>query len=342
MRRAVLDLASPRPVWAIPDATVEAVRQAFGRGWEIVSVAAPASSDGDGAAGSAEAAQAAHGAEVYAGWGVPPAVVAAGSGVLRWVHTAAAGVGASITPALRATGARLTNSAGVHAEPIADWVVTAIGFWLRGFPAALRAQAEQRWAKDEFTNGSVPVRELAGTRVGIVGLGGIGRAVARRCAALGMEVAAVRRHPTRARPAGVRWVGGPGKLTTLARRSDVLVLAAPQTADTKGLVSAAILTALPRGAYVINVARGGLLDEDALRRALDDGQVGGCALDVFAREPLARGHPFWCHPRVLVFPHVSAVSARFWAREAALLVDNIARYRSGRRLRNLVNLELGY
>lgn len=342
MRRAVLDLASPRPVWSVPDATVEAVRRAFGRGWEVVRVAALSSSDGDGGAGNAEAVRAAPGAEVYAGWGVPPAVVAAARGTLRWVHTAAAGVGASVTPELRASGARLTNSAGVHAEPIADWVVAAIGFWLRGFPAALHAQAEERWAKDEFTNGAVRVRELAGTRVGIVGLGGIGRAVARRCAALGMEVSAVRRRPTRARPAGVRWVGGPGKLTTLARRSDVLVLAAPQTADTQGLVSAAILAALPRGAYVINVARGALLDEAALRRALDDGQLGGCALDVFAHEPLAHDHPFWRHPRVLVFPHVSAVSARFWARETALLVDNIARYRSGRRLRNVVNLKLGY
>jgi phosphoglycerate dehydrogenase-like enzyme len=342
VRRAVIDLASPRPVWSVPDATVEAVRRAFGRGWEVARVVALASSDGDGATGSAEAVRSARGAEVYAGWGVPRGVVEAGLDSLRWVHTAAAGVSASITAELRASGARLTNSAGVHAEPIADWVLVAIGFWLRGFPVALRAQAEARWTKDEFTNGSVPVREFAGTRVGIIGLGGIGRAVARRCAALGMEVSAVRRHPGRARPKGVRWLAGPGKLVDLARRSDVLVLAAPQTAETKGLVGAELLAALPRGAYVINVARGGLADEDALRRALDDGHVAGCALDVFAREPLPADHPFWRHPRVLVFPHVSAVSARFWARETALLVDNIARYRTGRRLRNVVNLELGY
>jgi phosphoglycerate dehydrogenase-like enzyme len=342
VRRAVVDLASPRPVWSVPDATVEAARRALGRGWEVVRIAALASSDGDGAGGNAEAAAAVRGAEVYVGWGVAPAIVAAGRGTLRWVHTAAAGVGASITPELRASGARLTNSAGVHAEPIADWVVTAIGFWLRGFPAALRAQAERRWAKDAFTDGSVPVREFAGTRVGIVGLGGIGRAVARRCAALGMAVSAVRRRPGRTRPAGVRWVGGPDALAQLAQRSDVLVLAAPQTAETHGLVDAAILAALPRGAYLINVARGGLLDEDALRGALDDGQVAGCAFDVFGREPLPRDHPYWSDPRVLVFPHVSAVSDRFWDRETALLVDNIERYRSGRRLRNIVNLELGY
>jgi phosphoglycerate dehydrogenase-like enzyme len=108
------------------------------------------------------------------------------------------------------------------------------------------------------------------------------------------------------------------------------------------VVDAGILAALPRGAYLINVARGGLLDEGALRCALDEGRVAGCALDVFAHEPLAPDHPFWGHPRVLVFPHVSAVSDRFWGRETGLLVDNIARYRGGRRLRNLVNLEQGY
>jgi phosphoglycerate dehydrogenase-like enzyme len=342
VRRAVVDLNSPRPVWSVPDATLDAVRRAFGRGWEVVRVAAAASSDGDGGAGNAEAVRAALGAEVYAGWGVPRAVVAAASGTLRWVHTAAAGVGASITPELRASGAQLTNSAGVHAEPIADWVVTAIGCWLRGVPAALRAQGEGRWAKDAFTDGSVPLREFAGTRVGIVGMGGIGRAVARRCAALGMSVSAIRRRRGGRRPAGVRWVGGPGTLRALARRSDVLVLAAPQTAETTGLVGAAILAALPHGAYLVNVARGALLDEEALRRALDDGHVAGCALDVFRHEPLAPDHAFWRHPRVVVFPHASAVSDRFWSRETALLVDNIARYRRGRRLRNVVNLEQGY
>jgi D-2-hydroxyacid dehydrogenase (NADP+) len=287
VRRAVVDLASPRPVWRVPDATVAAVRRAFGRGWEVESVGAFASSDGDGAAGSAEA-------------------LAAAEGALRWAHSAAAGVGASITPEFRATGAVLTNSRGIHAEPIADWVIAALGFCLRGFHAAVRAQAEGRWAKDVFTDGTVRPRELAGTRVGIVGFGGIGRAVARRSAALGMEVSAVRRHPGLTRPRPLRWIGGPAQLQELAGR------------------------------------RGGLLDEDALLAALDAGRLAGCALDVFAHEPLAADHPLWGHPRALVFPHVSAVSNRFWERETALLVENIARYRRGTRLKNVVNLDLGY
>ena len=344
MRRVVIDLQSSRPVWRAPRATVAAVRRAFGPQFDVVAVRAPASSDGDGGSGSPEAIRAARGAEVYVGWGVPRGVADAARGTLQWVHTGSAGVGGSLTPEFRATRARLTNSRGVNAEPMADWVVAAIGYCLRGFHDAVAAQRERRWAKDAFTDGRVRVREFAGTRVGLVGLGGIGAAVARRCAALGMEVNAVRRRPRRPRPPGVRWVGGPGAkaLRTLARRSDILVVVAPHTPATRHAVSAAVLHALPRGAFLINVARGALVDEAAVLRQLDGGGLGGCVLDVVAAEPLPPEHPFWTHPRVFVSPHVSAVSERFWERETALLVENIRRYRSGRRLLNLVDVKAGY
>jgi phosphoglycerate dehydrogenase-like enzyme len=166
-------------------------------------------------------------------------------------------------------------------------------------------------------------------------------AVLRRCRVLGMRVSAVRRSPGRALPRGVEWVGGPGQVRALARRSDVLVVAAPHTARTRRLVDQAVLAALPPGAYVVSVSRGGLIDEAALAAALD-GHLGGAVLDVFEREPLPDASPLWNHPRVLVFPHVSAVTDRFWERETALLVDNIRRYREGRRLRNLVDLDREY
>jgi phosphoglycerate dehydrogenase-like enzyme len=337
-----VDLVSPRPMWSVPPGTLAAIRRAFGPGFEVVAVRSATSSDGDGGQGSPEAVAAARGAEVYIGYGVPRAVAEAATGTLRWAHSAAAGVRGSLTPELLATGAMLTNSRGVHAEPMADWVVAAIGFCLRGFHALIAAQRDGRWIKDEFTDGSVPVREFAGTRIGILGLGGVGAAVARRCVALGMEVRAVRRHPGARRPRGVRWVGGPGQLRTLARQSDVLVLAAPDTPETRHVVDGDVLAALPRGAYLINVARGSLVDEAALLAHLDSAQVGGCVLDVFAREPLPPEHPFWSHPRVVVSPHVSAVSDRFWERETALVVENIRRYRRGARLKNLVDLKAGY
>jgi phosphoglycerate dehydrogenase-like enzyme len=283
-----------------------------------------------------------HGAEVYMGFGMAPSIARAGLGSLRWAHSGAAGVGSALTPEFRATGAKLTNSRAIHAEPMADWVIATLGFCFRGFHEMVSAQRRRVWAAPVFHDLEFRTRELAGSRVGIVGLGGIGEAVARRCSALGMRVRAVRRHSGRRMPGGVDWVGGPKALPALARWSDALVIAAPHTSETRHLVDDRVLRLLPRGAVVINVSRGAVLDEKALLRHLRSGQVGGAALDVFQQEPLPRSDPLWTHPRVLVSPHVSAVSDRFWERELDLIVDNVRRYKAGRRLRNLVNLEAGY
>ena len=351
-RRAVVDLASPRAVWRIPPARVDEIGAALGKQWELIEVRTPASSDGDGASGSGspEAIAAAKGAEIYIGYGIAPGVAAAAQGTLRWVHSGAAGVGSSIAQ-LRGTGGggggvQLTNSAGVHAEPIADWVIATIAYFARGLDRMAAAQREGRWAKEEFADHADSVRELRDVRVGILGLGGIGNAVARRALALGMPVSGVRRHPERAGAPGgggaVRWVGGLADLPRLAAESDCLVIAAPHTSETAGAVDRAVLERLPRGALVINVSRGSLLDETALVALLDSRHLAGAALDVFATEPLPAGHAFWKHPRVLMSPHVSAVTSRFWDRETALIVDNIKRYLAGTPLTNLVDLEAGY
>jgi lactate dehydrogenase-like 2-hydroxyacid dehydrogenase len=171
----VVDLASPRAAWRIDERSVAAIRSGLGAGWDVVEVRAPAPSDGDGGPGSAESIAAARGAEIYLGYGVPAGVVEAGRTSLRWVHTGAAGVGSSL-PQLRGTNIVLTNSAGVHAEPMADWVIAAIAYFARGLDRMVEAQALGRWAKDEFTDLTLPVRELRDLRVGILGLGGIGQA----------------------------------------------------------------------------------------------------------------------------------------------------------------------
>lgn len=342
MRRAVIDLSAHRPVWRIPEASVQEVVGAFGPDWGVVHVPHGADSDGDGGGRDvADVLPVTAEAEVYFGWGVPSAVAKTARS-LRWAHSAAAGVGGSITPAFLATGATLTNSRGILAEPMADWVVAAVALCLRGFHVAVSAQRDRRWAKDEFTSGTRRFLELRDARIGLVGLGGIGRAVARRCRALGMEVRGVRRTPSSRRPAGVSWVGGPADLVELARASDVLVICAPDTAQTRGMVDANVLSELPNGAFVVNLARGGLLDERALLGELERGRLGGCVLDVLDGEPPKPDHPFWNHPRVILTPHVSAVSERFWERETELIVENVRRYRAGRPLKNRVNLEVGY
>jgi phosphoglycerate dehydrogenase-like enzyme len=341
VRRLVIDLASPRAAWRIPKTSVVQIKNAVGAGWDVMEINAPAVSDGDGGSGSPEAVAAARGAEIYLGFGVPSGVAAAAQDTLRWAHTATAGVGSSLAH-MSGTRVLLTNSAGVHAEPIADWVVAAIGYFTRGLNRMVSAQRQGRWAKEDFTDGAVPMREFRELRLGVFGLGGIGTAVARRGLALGMKVSGVRRRPERGGPKGVEWVGGLSDLARLAGGSDVLVIAAPHTTETVGAVDRRVLERLPHQALVINVSRGSLLDEQALLELLERGRLTGAALDVFATEPLPAGHPFWSHPRVLMAPHVSAVSDRFWERETALIVDNIRSYLAGAPLTNLVDLEAGY
>jgi phosphoglycerate dehydrogenase-like enzyme len=272
---------------------------------------------------------------------VPADVVAASRGTLQWAHSGTAGIGASL-PHLARTGVVLTNSAVVHAEPIADWAIAAIGYFARGLDRMREFQAAGRWGRPEFTDLHVPVREFAELRLGVFGLGGIGAAVARRALALGMRVTGIRRRPERGGPPGVAWVGGLDDLPRLASDSDCLVIAVPHTEQTRAAVSRAVLRRLPPDAIVVNVSRGTLLDETALLELLDASRVRGAALDVFAVEPLPAGHPFWRHPSVLVSPHVAAVTARFWERETGLIVENIKRYLAGSPLVNTVDPEAGY
>jgi phosphoglycerate dehydrogenase-like enzyme len=337
----VVDLASQRPVWRPPETFLRALTAAAGDGWQVDVVRARSDSDGDGAGGSPEAVAVAAGAEVYIGWGIAEPVVAAGRGTLRWLHTAAAGVGGSLTETLHASGAVLTNSAGVHAEPIAEWVVATLLYFFRGMDVAQRAQAARRWAKDDFTDLPCPLQELAGSRAAVYGLGGIGAAVARRLVALGVEVRAVRRRPALGGLPGVSTVG-PGQAGWALEGAAALVITAPLTSHTRGAIGARELGLLADGAVLVNVSRGAIVTEPALLAALDGGKLRGAALDVFDREPLPADHPFWAHPRVLVSPHVAAVTPGYWAREQALVLDNWARYREGRPLVNVVDPGAGY
>lgn len=342
-RRLVIDLASPRGAWRIPKTRVAEIKKALGDGWDVTEIQAPAVSDGDGAygSGSPESIAAARGAEVYVGYGLPRGVAEAGRGTLRWVHSGTAGVGGSLAH-IAGTDIVLTNSAGVHAEPMADWVIAAIAYFTRGLDRMVSAQRQGRWAKEDFTDGAIPMREFRNLRLGVFGLGGIGSAVARRALALGMSVAGVRRRPERGGPPRIQWVGALTDLARLASGSDVLVIAAPHTTATAAAVDRTVLERLPLHALVINVSRGSLLDEAALLELLEKRRLRGAALDVFGVEPLPADHPFWRHPRVLVSPHVSAVTTGFWERETTLIVENIKRYLAGAPLTNVVDLEAGY
>jgi phosphoglycerate dehydrogenase-like enzyme len=347
-RRLVLNMAEERPIYSIPDWAVEEIRAALPDGWEMTVIEEPADGRGDGAPdspGARAAMEAVRGAEVYVGFGVPEplfqAATAAPDGRLRWAHSGSAGVGGALHAAMRASDVVLTNSAGIYAEPMADTVLAMILHFARGLDIAVRAQAERRWNQAPYDTLDAPVRELSESTLGIVGLGGIGRAVARRGVALGMTVVATRRRGTEG-PEGVEVVSGADALDRILPRSDYLVIAVPQTEQTRAMVGARELAMLPRGALLVNVARGGVVDEAALIRALQGGGLRGAGLDVFATEPLPPNSPLWGLPNVLVLPHVSGASHRFWRRQTDLVAQNLRRYAAGEPLLNTVDKNAGY
>jgi phosphoglycerate dehydrogenase-like enzyme len=340
-RRVVVDLRDTRPIWTVPQWAMDEIRAAFPAEWEAVVVGADADGQGDGGGPSAEALEAVRGAEVYLGYGIPRELFRAAGDGLRWVHSGAAGVGGALYPEMRDSQVVLTNSAGVHAEPMADTTLAMVLHFARGLDFAVRAQAERRWDREPFDAADAPLRETEELAVGIVGLGGIGRAVARRFAALGARVLAVRRSGRDA-PEGVELVSGDDALGRLLEASDVLVLTVPETPETRGMIGTAELERLPRGAVLVNVGRGRVVDEDALAGALRGGRLRGAALDVFAREPLPPESPLWGLSNVLVTPHVSGTSHRFWRRETDLVVENVRRYLAGEPLLNTVDKHAGY
>ncbi|MGH7445504.1 MAG: NAD(P)-dependent oxidoreductase, partial [Longimicrobiales bacterium] len=335
MRRVVLNLRDDRPAWGLPDDAAAAIAAAFpAPEWDVVDVRAPVSGRGDGGGVSDEALAAVAGAEVWIGYGFSRPLVdrmledSAGVSALRWIHSAAAGVRSMLHPELVAADVVITNSAGVHADPIAETVVGALHYFARGFDFAVRAQARREWGRELFDQRFGAVRELSGAALGILGYGGIGRALARRAIALGMRVTALRTGP---RPAedGVTMVHGDDGLDALLRASGYVVLALPSTAETHQLLDARRLGLLHHDAVIVNVGRGDTIDEAALARALAAGALRGAALDVFEHEPLPPTSPLWPLENVLILPHVSATTPRFWERETRLIVENAGRYRGG-------------
>ena len=263
---------------------------------------------------------------------------------LTWVHSASAGVERALTPAARERDIVITNARGVFSRPIAEYVMMMILAVSRKLPGLLELQRERTWQPLEGT-------ELRDVTVGIVGLGSIGRAVGALATAFGCRVVATRRRPeTGVAPseepsfgeALLDRVGGPETLPALLAESDFVVLAAPLTPETENMIDATTLAAMKPGAWLINVARGRLVDERALLRALRDGPLGGAVLDTFRDEPLQPGSPFYDLPNVIVTPHTSWSSGRVLDRSVELFCDNLRRFAQGEPLVNVVDPRQGY
>ena len=272
---------------------------------------------------------------------------------LRWVLTASAGVDALIGGQLWNSPVQIVNASGIHAYSIAELVFAMILALRHRLPYLLRAQQEHRWAQREPQ--AQPAGELHGLTMGVIGYGSIGREVGRLAKAFGMRLLATTidpklradtgfRLPGAGDPEGVLpdMLGGPDFQHELLRQSDIVVVCVPSAPHTRHLLAADELASMKQGALLINVARGAVVDEEALVQALRNGHLGGAGLDVFAQEPLPQESPLWDMENVIITPHIAGASPLYWRRLMMLLVENVRRYLAGQPLLNVVDKRVAF
>ena len=271
---------------------------------------------------------------------------------LRWVQGHSAGVDQLLGhPLLRSV--ILTTSSGIHAPAMAEYILMMILAFAHHLPRMIEHQQRAEWPQQRWAM-FVP-QELRDATVGIVGYGSIGREAARLARAFGMRVLALKRHVDQ--PADDGWrlpdagdaageyaarLFAPDQRQAMLAECDYVVIAAPLTPETRGLLGAAEFQAMKREAVIINVARGGVIDEAALIDALRTGVIGGAALDVFEQEPLPADSPLWQLPNVIISPHVSGFTPHYDERALALFAENLRRYVAGEPLLNVVDVQRGY
>jgi phosphoglycerate dehydrogenase-like enzyme len=271
-------------------------------------------------------------AEVLLGWRLPVAALARAPR-LRWIQLTSAGADHVLDVRPDLGDVVLTNARGIHGALMADYAIGVMVMLQWGFPRLLRLQQARTW-RHQYTE------PLAGKCLGVLGVGAIGGEIARRGAAMGMTVLGLRREP---RPAeGVDRMYGPDGLGELLPRCDFVVVVVPATPETRRMLGERELRAMRRGAYLVNVARGSVVDEAALVRALADGWLGGAALDVFETEPLPAESPLWAMDNVIVTAHIAGEPDEYPKRVMGVVAENVARWREGRPLLNVVDPRRGY
>jgi phosphoglycerate dehydrogenase-like enzyme len=255
---------------------------------------------------------------------------------LKWVQSMGAGVNRYLTPEMVASPLVMTNTSGIHANPIGEFVLSRMLMFVKQAPFYFQSKQEKQWKRADGT-------VLRSKTVGVVGLGSIGREVARLAKAFGMRVLATRRSAKRVgRARYVDIMLPPSQLRQLLAESDFVVLALPLTSETNKLIGEEELRTMKSTAYLINIARGGIVDEEILIRALDENWIAGAGLDVFATEPLPADSRMWELPNVIFSPHSSANMEGTNMRPTEVFCENLRLYLDGKKLRNVVDKKKGY
>jgi phosphoglycerate dehydrogenase-like enzyme len=272
---------------------------------------------------------------------------------LKWVQLHWAGVDHVLGTPLWESDVSITTTSGIHTTPIAEYVFASILAFTCHVPRMLYHQKRHEWPKGRWSLFAGP--ELRDQTMGIVGYGSIGREVGRLARAFGMRVLATKRRVGERRDTGYELPATgdpegtapakmfpPSQLREMLAQSDFVVLAAPLTPETEGLIGEEELRAMKPNAYLVNIARGQIINEAALIRALQEGWIAGAGLDVFEQEPLSSNSPLWDLENVILSPHVAGFTIHYDERATDLFAENLRRYLVGEPLLNLVDRERGY
>jgi phosphoglycerate dehydrogenase-like enzyme len=260
---------------------------------------------------------------------------------LKWIHSPAAAVHQLMFTALIDSNVIVTNAGNVHGPVVAEHGIALVLALAKRLSQAMQYQYKREWAQSKLWEERPRPREIAGATAVVIGMGSIGREFAARAKALGMRVLAVREDPSKG-PEGADAVYGSGELDGVLPQADYVLLCTPVTPATTGLINEHRLALMKPDAYLVNLARGPLVDESALIKALEHEKIAGAALDVFNQEPLPPDSPLWNLKNVLITPHTAAVTERLWQRHYRLIEENMRRFLDGRTLANLIDKRRRY
>jgi D-2-hydroxyacid dehydrogenase (NADP+) len=278
-------------------------------------------------------------AEILVAWSLRPEQAKVAQ-KLRWIHSTVAAVHLLMIPEIIHSDIIVTNARGINGAVVAEHVIAQIFALAKCLPQAVRLQQKRTWGQDAIWQRRP--KEVAGATLGLVGVGSIGREVAKRAVALGMRVLAVREDVSKPAPQGIEKVFSLEQLDEMLAAADYVVLAAPVTPRTNLLINAGRIAKMKPGSCLINVGRGPLIEDVALVEALRAGRIRGAALDVFAKEPLAEDSPYWDLENVVITPHTAALTEYLWERQYDLLSENLKRYRTTQPLLGVVDKRKGY
>lgn len=254
---------------------------------------------------------------------------------LKWIQVTSAGVDRYLTEEFKKSRVMLTNVSGIHATPIGEFVMEMMLMWAKKAPLCFELKQKKEWQR-------FPSTVLRGKTVGIIGLGSIGQEVARLSNAFRMRVIATRRSPRKQTARNVDLLLPPNGLLRLLGESDYVAICLPLTKETRKLIGESELRAMKPTAFLMNIGRGPIIDEDALVKALEQKWISGAGLDVFATEPLPKESRLWDMLNLIFSPHISGGQEEYEQQATELFCRNLKRYIDGKRLINLVNKELGY